>query len=411
LAQLTVYGLDAALYRAFVSVTLVVPGTVASIAHWLNPNRRHADDDLTEPEVMQHSLGRMAEYHDGLSASAPAVREPFELGLAAMRACRWDEAISHFKKAMAATGGVHLVALLNLTGVCNYTRGRADVALSEFEASARLAQRLHASKGRAQALNNIGLIHRDNGDLEGAREYLEASLALTRELDDEWAVAVQLGNIGNVWQDEGELDKALECHERALEISQEIRDQWGVACEYGNIGSVCLDRGEFDKALRYSEEAVAVAHSIGYRLGVVKGLANIANVHRKKGRFDKALDCEEEALAIARRAGYRLGIALDLGNIGFDLMSRKKHKDAVPKLAEALTLLLATGVADGPRQALTGLVRCEDKLGRTRVEVLLKESGLAEVRITDLLNRIDQVRMKRPMPVEYRQLSFDTAVQ
>jgi DNA-directed RNA polymerase specialized sigma54-like protein len=75
----------------------------------------------------------------------------------------------------------------------------------------------------------------------------------------------------------------------------------------------------------------------------------------------------------------------------------------VPKLAEALTILLATGVADGPRQALTGLVRCEDKLSRNRVKRLLKESGLDEGKIADLLNRIDQMRMKRPRSEANRQ--------
>ena len=130
---------------------------------------------------------------------------------------------------------------------------------------------------------------------------------------------------------------------------------------------------------------------------MVTGLANIASIHRRKGKFDQALDCEEEALATARQAGYSLGVANDLGNIGLDLMSQKKHKEAVPKLAEALIILLATGVADGPRQAMTGLIRCEDRLGRTRVERLLQESGLEQGKITDLLDRLDQTRMKRPL--------------
>jgi len=360
---------------------------------------------------MHRKLGRMAEYHDGLRTSEPAIRQPFELGLAAMRACRWGEAVSDFRKAMTATKGVHLVALLNLTGVCHYTQGRADAALRDFEASARLAVPLQAIRGRAQALNNIGLIYRDNGELDRALRYLEESLALSRELADQWAVAIQLGNTGNVWHDKGDLDQALGYHEQALAMSRDIGDRWGEASELGNIGSVYLDKGEADQALKYYEEALASARSIGYRLGVATGLANIASIHRKKGKLDKALKYEEEALAMARRARDRLGMAVDLGNIGLDLMSLRKHKEAVPKLAEALTILLATGVADGPRQALTGLVRCEDKLGRKRVEKLLNEFGLPEAKTADLLNRIDQVRMRRPLPETNRQLRLQTVGQ
>ena len=408
MAHISGHEINTAVFRAVVPATLVIPGTVNVVTRLLSPKRRQAEADLKRLDVMRRSMGRMAECHDGLSSSEPVVRQSFGRGIAAMRACHWEEAISHFKEAMTVTKGFHLVALLNLTGVCHYTLGRAGSALKDFEASARLAVPLHAMRGRAQALNNIGLIHRGNGELDRALEYLEESLTLARELADHWAVAIQLGNTGNVWHDKGDLDKALEYHEQALALSCDIGDRWGEASELGNIGSVYLDKGETDKALKYYEEALAAACSIGYRLGVATGLANIASIQRKKGKLDKALEYEAEALAIARRAGYRLGMAVDLGNIGLDLMSRRKHKEAVPRLAAALAILLSIGVADGPRQALTGLVRCEDKLGRNRVQRLLKELGLREGKIADLLDRIDLMRMKRPVPVDNRQLVFAT---
>jgi hypothetical protein len=103
-----------------------------------------------------------------------------------------------------------------------------------------------------------------------------------------------------------------------------------------------------------------------------------------------------------------LGVASDLANIGLDLVTRRKHEEAVPRPAEALTILLSIAVADGPRQAVTGLVRCEDKIGRDRVEARLKLSGFDGGKTTDLLDRVDQTRMKRPMPVDNRQLAIPT---
>jgi tetratricopeptide (TPR) repeat protein len=172
----------------------------------LNPDKRASVADRTKPDVMRRALGRMAEYLDGLPASELAVRQPFELGLAAMRACHWDEAIGYFEKAMTLTKGVHHVALLNLTGVCHYTRGRSDDALKDFEQSVRLAAQLEDRRGRAQALNNIGLICRDNGELDRALKYLQESLAIARELNDQWAVSIELGNNANVWHDKGNID-------------------------------------------------------------------------------------------------------------------------------------------------------------------------------------------------------------
>ena len=400
--------MTASVWRVIVPATVAVTGAAGFLARILGATKRIAEADQPGPAGMGRNLGRMAEYRDGLSLSELKVRQPFELGLAAMGECRWDEAVAYFKKAMTVTKGVHVVALLNLIGVCRYTQGRADEALRDFDESAHLAAGLQSKRGRAQALNNIGLIYRDRGDLDRALEYLEESLALARELDDRWAVAIQLGNVGSVWHDRGELDKALDCHKQALAISREIRDQWGVASDLANIGSVCLDNGDSDEALKYDEEALAASRSVGYRLGVVTGLANIANIHRKQGRLEEALQYEEEALAIARKAGYSLGVASELGNIGLDLVTRKKHEEAVPRLAEALTILLSIGVADGPRQAVTGLVRCEDKIGRNRVEALLKLSGFDSGKTADLLDRVDLMRMKRPVPADSRQLLIPT---
>jgi len=388
-----------------------VLGAVGFFTRVLNPAARKPHEDHEQTEAVRHNLGRMAEYLDGLPASEPRVREPFELGLAAMRACRWDDAVTHLDEAMAVTEGVHVVALMNLIGVCRYTQGRADEALAYFEESAGLAERLEAPRGRAQAFNNIGLIYRDRGDLDRALGQIEQSITMARQLDDLWAMAIELGNAGNVWHEKGELDKALDCHGRALTIAREIGDQWSVASELANIGSVHLDKGDADKALKYDQEALAAARGVGYRLGVVTGLANIAAIHRKQGRFDEALKYEEEALGIARRAGYVLGVAVDLGNIGLDLLSRKRPEEAVPMLAEALTILLSIGVADGPRQALTGLVRCEDKLGRQRVEALLGGAGLSGGQTADLLDRIDQVRMRRPVPPGIHQFRPETPGQ
>ena len=68
----------------------------------------------------------------------------------------------------------------------------------------------------------------------------------------------------------------------------------------------------------------------------------------------------------------------------------------MPKLAEALITLLDMGVANGPRQTLTGLAGCEDKLGRRRLVKLLEDAGRDDGVIADLLDRVDQMRQRRP---------------
>jgi tetratricopeptide (TPR) repeat protein len=125
-------------------------------------------------------------------------------------------------------------------------------------------------------------------------------------------------------------------------------------------------------------------------------LGKIGSIHRCRGENDAALMFYERALALERELGYQSGVATDLANVGLILVDTGLCEQAVPKLAESLAILLATGVARGPRQALYGLSRCDDQLGRDRLLQLLKQGGLADAGIADLFDRVDQTRLKRP---------------
>ncbi len=352
----------------------------------------------TKADRMRHRRGMMTGHLGELFSAMPAVREPFELGFAAMNACRWNEAIGHLQAAAAATKGLKLVALLNLMGVCHYTEGRLNEALRDFEESARLADKFSDKQARARALANVGLVYRDSGQLDRALDCLERALEMARSIGHQWSVATHLGYAGSIYHDRGQLDKALEYYTEALAISRHIGDQWVVASSLSNLGSIYHDMGELDKALRHHEQALAMSRDNGDLWGVATSLSNIGSIYRDKGRLAQALKHENGALKVARQLGHMLGVATDLGNIGLLLTERSEHEQAVPKLAEALVTMVNIGVASGPRQTLTGLAGCEDKLGRRQLVKLLEKAGRDDKGIADLLERVDLIRQKRPEP-------------
>ncbi len=376
--------------------SVLIAGTIIFIRYYLSPARRWARFVARSREVMRRDMDRLAVYIDGLPGSGIAVRKPFELGRAAMAAYEWEQAIGHFREAMTPARGAEIVALFNLTGVCQYTQGQLDKALADFQESFRLAKQFRDVNGEAPALGNIGVILHDTGDLDKALEYKEQALTKAHDLGDQWAEALYLGNIGNIWHDKGDLDKALEYHELALDLAHTLGDKWSVASGLARIGSIYRDKGGLDKALHYRQEALAIAGKIGYWLAAVENLREIASIYHSEGRFDEALRYGEKSLSLARKTGYRVGMATELGNVGLILKDKKEYERAVPKLAEALTMLVAIGVADGPRQLLTGLVRCEHVLGRKRVEELSRQAELDDRSIADMFDRIDQMHRVRP---------------
>ncbi len=397
----------AALWVALPVLSLVVAFVIAGLrSRWLERRRLRPKGIRTRPDVIRRDLDRMADYLGELLESKPAVRQPFELGLAAMAARQWDKAIEHFRQAQAKADWAQLIPIYNQTGVCHYTQGRPDDALKDFDESARLARWCGDEKGIAPPLGNIGVILHDYGDLPSALNAMNEALTAVRSLGDKRAAATCLGNIGNVQRDRGELDKALQFHQEALAISRGVGDKSGVASSLCSIASVYCDLDELDEALPRYEQALAISREVGDRWGKASALGNIGNIHRYRGDLGEAFVFHKDALALEREIGYQAGIATELGNIGFILADKGLYEQAVLTLAESLASLLAAGLAKSLRQALLGLSVCDDRLGRGQVRQLLEQTRLAEGSIADMLERIDQLRRRRPRHRSRRRAPF-----
>jgi len=349
-------------------------------------------------DVIRRDLDRMAEYVGELRDSQPAVSQPAERGLAAMAVCNWGEAIEHLQEARRLAGKAHLVPLLVQIGVCHYMQGNLSAAVAEFGESARLAEEEGDKLGRCAALANVGVIHHEYGELGSAFTHLSEALTIAGEFDNQRVVALCLGGIGNIQHDKAELDAALKSHEDALAVSLSIGDEPGIAGARGNAASVLRDKGELDQALEMYAEAVETARKSGDNFGYTIELGSIGGVYLDKGDLDRSLKFHEDSLAGASRIGFRLGEATELGNVGLVLEKRGAHGQAVSKLAEASAILLSAGVSRGQIQVLLGLSRCDDKLGRSRIEELLQQGGLSADGAAELLDRVDQIRRRRPYP-------------
>jgi tetratricopeptide (TPR) repeat protein len=388
----------AALILAAVAVVIGAVLLGMTIYH---DRRRSARRATTLPpqgrlDIVARDLDRIAETSSGVSQSEPEAWQLFERGLAATAACHWIEALRLFEAAKTAVAGRPLASLFHQAGVCRYMLGDLNAALREFQEAARLAEQLRDTPARARAINNIGVIRHDFGELATACGDLRKARALARESANPEIEALCLGNIGNVFRDKGEGHSALRLQENALAMARQIVDPRGVAVSLANIGSVLRDRGELDRAQERYEAALDAARKIDDKLGAGVALGNIGCLQGIKGEMDRALKTHEAALALAREVGFRLGIATELANIGLILVGTRAHDRAVAYLAESLTTFLAAGAANGHRQAIYGLSRCDDSLGRDRMRELLQESGLAEAALADTLDRIDQIRSRRP---------------
>jgi len=196
-----ILGMEPALFYCVVGVfaggliALVIALVVGASRKQAEGLKRQAAEQNRKLDALQQTVGQLTAYLDGLPQAKGPVRTSFDAGYAAYEACKWDEAIGHFKEALKTAQGTQLVALYNLIGLSHYTPGRRDDALAAFEESRRLAVDFKDRKGEAAALGNIGLIWMNKGEWDRAVGNLVQVLAVFGQLGAKVEVARTLRNL------------------------------------------------------------------------------------------------------------------------------------------------------------------------------------------------------------------------
>jgi tetratricopeptide (TPR) repeat protein len=320
----------------------------------------------------------MMEYFDNLPKSKPAVKDPFELGRAAMDKYKWDEAIGHFQEAMKHAAGTELVALHHLVGRCRHKMGQLKEALERYEESARLAEQYGDKQGKTNAFDSIGVIWRNWEELDKARQYHEQALAIAREIGARQEEAYSLRNLGGLHIIKGESAKALRLSEDALKILEEIGDREGQALLIGDIG-IELDmseKGEKDKVLQYFERSAELSRETGAKDIEAAALANIAGTRWGMADLGTALGYYEQARKLYREIGQKGLEAGMLANIGNIMLDKGEHENAVASHLEAYRTDPGRSTIKDTERKTYGLDKCLNAMGQEKFVAACEKAGM-----------------------------------
>ena len=292
-------------------------------------------------------------WHDSVALWETAVRVDPEcyvcrnnLGNAFLRANRVDDAVVHFRAALAIQPG-DADAYANLGNVAERA-GRAEDARREYERALAIDP-LHAS-----AQTNLGRLLLADGEIDEAVSRFESALRREPMLGEAHL------NLGVALLRRGDLDAA----ERALRRAAEILPDSALA-PY-DLGLVQVRRGQRAAALESFRRAAALDPTL-------------ADPHRQmaflldeQGRSDEARAAAQQAERLDPEAdvGDGIGAALSLMETGRHeaaiAMLRRLH-EAEPdegELANMLAWLLATAREDSLRDGAAALTIAERALAR-----------------------------------------------
>lgn len=270
------------------------------------------------------------------------------------------------------------VRTLNEMAWAHMQLGQFAEATERAEQGRALAERANDPKGRARAINNLGVIAQRSGNAVVAIGYFEQSLAIYREIDSQLETSNSLNNLGFVHgTDLADYEKSLEYHVEALRVREALKDDNAIALSLNNIGIIYDRLGDHARALDYFGRSLALREKTGTINRSAGTLSNIGDVHLEDGNLPEALAYHQRSLEIRRRTGEKPAIANSLRSLGSIRAAMGEPAAARAHLNGALAISREIGDRANETGSLLGLAALECRLGNGREAASLAARALA----------------------------------
>ncbi|MFL6119482.1 tetratricopeptide repeat protein, partial [Actinophytocola sp.] len=255
----------------------------------------------------------------------------------------------------AATHGTTAARLSHLLVSYLARNGHWGQAITLYETAHRAAKGAGDRQAEADALLDLGIMHRYRGQYGTAESCLTEALAGYEQLGDRSGRAVSLAQISVVHRMLGEYRVALSFSSQALELFRTVGDRYWTANMLSEIATVRALLGEHEAARQSAIAAVPVCRAINDRVLESAALRTLGVVEWRGGRLDDAEATLNDALRLARETGYRVGEADALHNLGIVLRLTGQPEPARALSMNALELFAELGDIRGQASALNEL--------------------------------------------------------
>ena len=239
------------------------------------------------------------------------------------------------KDSMAARG---IAAALNSMGMLYKNRGELDTALSMYQQSKKLQERIGNTNGLIYSYASIARIHEMQGRDDSALVYYARSGELAEKLQDQRMIAASAGNRANVYERMGRIGPAIDLAYVCLDIMEKMGNDRGVATTLTTLSSLAHTQGDQEKALTIMRRANALYDKAGYRQGVMTSGDHIGSALLQLGRSDSAVIWLERTVQLERDLEAKDIMGATLNNLAQAYREIGRSSDAEAMAHEALAL-------------------------------------------------------------------------
>jgi CHAT domain-containing protein/tetratricopeptide (TPR) repeat protein len=215
-----------------------------------------------------------------------------------------------------------------------YEAGKYDQAITFFQRSLDLFQRLEDARGVSASLTNLGLAHRAIGQDKKALEYYNRALDLADEADPQ--LSTLLGNTASLAISLGQFDLAIEYFNHCLELDRARGDRKGVAMTLDGLGQAYGRMRQFDRSLQYFTQSLEVIQPTGDLRAMARTMNNIGATGKAKGDLNLATRYLSQAVDLKRKFATRADLAGSLTNLALIYFDQGKLEPSAAAFSEAI---------------------------------------------------------------------------
>ncbi|WP_405820553.1 BTAD domain-containing putative transcriptional regulator [Streptomyces sp. NBC_00838] len=176
---------------------------------------------------------------------------------------------------------------------------RYEEAIEHFREAMAINRTLGDTHSLAEAMTNLGYAYRHHGRPDRSVEYCRRALAIYRVHGRDW------GREGNLWANLGDsyerldrFDDAVACLRRALPVLRTEGDRWGEGFALDVLGTVYRRLRQHDVAVENYHRAIRTHAEIGNRFGQAHTLGNLGTAYLENTEEGKARESWRQALDI-----------------------------------------------------------------------------------------------------------------
>ncbi len=182
---------------------------------------------------------------------------------------------------------IQYVDALNRLAMLLYEKS-ADSTFYYARMARETANRLDYAQGKADALNNLGIVFDIKGDLQLALRYYEQAHEAYRKLDDSVNIVQAIMNIALVYQELGKENRALEEFDAAFKLGQTLRRDSILALviyNYAEQYPTRISREAMGKYIRQATDIATRYHDVRTLIAINQLLADdmISHGNRQQG--------------------------------------------------------------------------------------------------------------------------------